>query len=43
MKALLAAFALVTLLASPSFAGPTETGPSYNQSPASSSFGDNGN
>jgi hypothetical protein len=42
MKALIAALALVTLIASPTFAGPRETGPSYNQSPASSSYGDNG-
>jgi hypothetical protein len=41
MKALIAALALVTLLAAPSFAGPGEI--HYNVSPATSDFNGNGN
>ena len=46
MKALIAAFALVTLIAGPTFAQSAYTGeqqPVYNASPASPDFGDNGN
>ena len=42
MKALIAALALVTLISAPSFARPQFTGQTYNQSPASSNYGDNG-
>ena len=45
MKALISALALVTLMSAPSFAS-YQPGPNYynytNQSPVSSSFGDNG-
>jgi hypothetical protein len=46
MKALIAALALVTLIAGPTFAQSASTGehqPVYNASPASPDFGDNGN
>jgi hypothetical protein len=46
MKALIAALALVTLIAGPTFAQSAYTGeqqPVYNASPASPDFGDNGN
>jgi hypothetical protein len=42
MKALITALALVTLLAGPSFAQHAEYDAPTNQSPASSSYGDNG-
>jgi hypothetical protein len=42
MKALITALALVTLIASPSFAQHYESQPATGQSPASSSYGDNG-
>ena len=42
MKALFTALALITLIAGPSFAQHAESEATTNQSPASSSYGDNG-
>jgi hypothetical protein len=42
MKAILAALALVTLIASPTFAQSVSTEHQTNVSPSSSDFGDNG-